>query len=491
MKKRIIIIALSAVLVIALAVAMVVLLKDQQNGGSIDTSDPYAEVSLVVSDVPRGDLVDVAAKNFPGAPDYEVTVEYNKSDDTYSCVMQNNPEDYYYSDTYMNLMVATLSDMEANSIAADGENVNTSDYGIDENSITYVMTFKDGSTETFRLGSPTPLTNGYYCKVDSRNTIYIIGSYKGSTLQRNMYEMRTVTVYPEMESYYDLYRMRIVYPDGSVVDSCQLSTEEVQNGSSYAMFKFTEPLEIGINDDLAKNTYYTAALNLSINEILQDSLDNLESFGLDNPTSITYYNTSGDETTIFLGNNIDDAGEYRYGMMKGNECVFSVRGPFDFLTLDIYSLVDTTIWSHSINDVKMVSIKSGDESYEIYIDAYVNDEDSSDNRFYAEMDKVPLDEDSTRNTYVQFVSFPTLGYIKDFEMTDEEVEALQADTPVFTMDITYDDDSTCSIKLHTINDMQVAAEVDGNMLFYTSRSHMIKILEYCAMLRSGEIIPEI
>jgi len=306
----------------------------------------------------------------------------------------------------------------------------------------------------------------------------------------NVYEMRTVTVYPEMESYYDLYRMRITYPDGTVVDSCQLSDEEVKNGTSYALFKFTEPLEIGINDDLAKDKYYNAALNLSINAIVQDNKEGLENFGLDQPISITWYNTSGDEKTMYLGNYVDEENEFRYGMMKDADCVVSVRGPFDFLTIDIYSLVDTTIWSHSINDVKTISIQAGDEQYEIYIDAYVNDDDSSDNRFYAEMDKTPLDEDSTRNTYVQLVSFPTLGYVKDFEMTDEELLVIQVSDPVFTMDITYDDGESCSVKLHTINDMQLAAEVDGNMLFYTSRSHMVKIIEYCAKLRSGEYIPE-
>ena len=36
-----------------------------------------------------------------------------------------------------------------------------------------------------------------------------------------------------------------------------------------------------------------------------------------------------------------------------------------------------------------------------------------------------------------------------------------------------------------------AADVDGNMLFYTSRSQVLKIMSYFEMLKNGEIIPEI
>ncbi|MCQ2445618.1 MAG: hypothetical protein MJ141_01865, partial [Clostridia bacterium] len=63
--------------------------------------------------------------------------------------------------------------------------------------------------------------------------------------------------------------------------------------------------------------------------------------------------------------------------------------------------------------------------------------------------------------------------------------------PEFKLQFTYDDDGEHYIDLYKINDMQLAADVDGVMLFYTSRSQINKILTYCEMLKNGEEVPEI
>ncbi len=487
MKKRNLVIVIAAAVALVLGVTVWILLSRGEETTVDPNQDPYAAVSRMVTDLPASRMAAVEAKNFPNAPDFKVTVQYDSSTDSYKCVMQNNPEGYYYSDTYMNLMVATLEELEAASVAASGD-VNLQDYGITDKSITYVIEGTGGEKLTVRLGAQTPLGSGYYITRDGSETVYIISNYQGSTLERDVYEMRSIVIYPDMESYMDLYRLRIEYPDGSVVDSRQLSEAEIAAGASWALFKFTEPLEIGINDDVAKSNYYEASLNLSVRNVVQDNTEGLEKFGLDKPTVIRYVNDEGAETTLYLGNNVEGDVRTRYGMLKGADCVFTVYGSFDFLTLDIYDLVDTTIWIHNIDDIRTVRLTGGGKKYELFIDSFTNDEDASDYRFYAEMDKVSKDETSVRRLYMELVSLPTLGTLQSEGI---DPETLRGKAPDYRLETVYDDGSEHYIDFYAINDMQLAADVDGNMLFFTSRSQIVKILDYFEMLKNDEEIPEI
>lgn len=488
MKKRIGIILVALVVTIGMAGAIWMLAGDDDAPEHVvKPDDPYKNISLVITDIAEGDVEEIEAKNFPNAPDFAVSILYDKAEDKLSCEMQDNPEDYYYSDTYMNLMAATLLDMEATSIAADG-NVNVEDYGITDESITYVIRMKDGSESILRLGKTTPLNSGYYVKLDSSDVIYIIGSYEGSTLERDVYEMRSIVIYPTLESYMDLYRMRIEFADGSVVDSRQLSEDEIARGSSYALFKFTEPIDIDINDDVAKGNYYEPALNLSVSQILEDNKENLAQYGLEQPDVIYFTNVSGSQTELWLGGFVDGDVNLRYGTMPDVNCVFVVRGPFEFMAMDIYDLVDTTIWIHSIDDIKTIDITDGTTSYSLYIDSFTDTENTKNNRFYAEMDKKAQHELSVRRMYMELVSMPTVGSLIDEEM---DAESIRKGKPDYRFDFVYDDDSEHYIHLYAINDMQLAADVDGNMFFYTSRSHVLKIFNCFEMLKNGEIIPEI
>ena len=487
MKKRTLVIVIAAAVALILGVVVWILLSQGEDTIIDPDKDPYATVSKQITDLPASRMAAVEAKNFPDAPDFKVTINYTAKDDSYTCTMQNNPEGYYYSDTYMNLMVATLEELEATSIAASGD-IRLSDYGINDQSITYVIEGTAGEKITVRLGAATPLGSGYYITRDGSDTVYIITSYQGSTLMRNLFEMRTIVIYPEMESYLDLNRLRIEYPDGTVVDSRQLTDAEVAAGSSYALFKFTEPLVININDDVAKKNYYEASLNLSVKDIVQDNTENLGKYGLDNPTVLRFVSKEGEETTLSLGDIVDGNPQIRYGMLKGVGCVFTVYGTYDFLTMDIYDMVDTTIWIHSIDDIKFIKVSGDGKKYELFIDAFTNDDDPSDYRFYAEMDNVSRDENSVRRLYMELVSFPTLGTLQSEGI---DAETLRAKRPDYQMNMTYDSGEEHYIRFYAINDMQLAADVDGNMLFYTSRSQIVKILDYFEMLRNNEEIPEI
>ena len=487
MKKRTLVIVIAAAVALILGAVVWILLSQGEETIIDPEKDPYATVSKQVTDLPAARMASVEASNFPDAPDFKIKINYVAQDDSYTCTMQNNPEGYYYSDTYMNLLVATLEELEATSVAASGD-VRLSDYGIGDQSITYVIEGTAGEKITVRLGSQTPLGSGYYITRDGSDTVYIITNYQGSTLQRDLYEMRTIVIYPEMESYLDLNRLRIEYPDGTVVDSRQLNDAEIAAGASYALFKFTEPLVININDDIAKTNYYEPSLNLSVRDVIQDNTEGLEKYGLDNPTVIRYVSTEGEETTISLGDPVDGDPKLRYGMLKGVGCVFTVYGTFDFLTMDIYDMVDTTIWIHSIDDIKFIRFFGAGKKYEIFIDSFTNEEDSSDYRFYAEMDNVSRDENSVRRLFVELVSFPTLGTLQSVGL---DAETLRGGKPDYQMKMTYDSGEEHYVDFYAINDMQLAADVDGNMLFYTSRSQVVKILDYFEMIRNNEEIPEV
>ena len=122
------------------------------------------------------------------------------------------------------------------------------------------------------------------------------------------------------------------------------------------------------------------------------------------------------------------------------------------------------------------------------VESFIEERPDSALTVLQEMDKKALDTLSVRRMYMELVSLPTVGSLADAGL---DAETIRKGKPAYKIDFVYDDDSEHYIYLYAINDMQLAADVDGNMLFYTSRSQILKILNYFEMLKNGEIIPEI
>ena len=88
MKKKTGILIAAACITLALAVVLLILTK-KGDAGTIDINkdDPFKDISNEIIRVADDDIVSIEGKNFPKAPDYEVTVSYDKGEDTFTCTM--------------------------------------------------------------------------------------------------------------------------------------------------------------------------------------------------------------------------------------------------------------------------------------------------------------------------------------------------------------------------------------------------------------------
>lgn len=487
MKKQTKLIIITSVFVVALAAVLLVFQYILPETEAVN-ADPYKDVSLAITSVSADDIELIKCRNFPNAPDFDVAVDYDKEAGEAIYTVVDNPNNYYYSDTYLSLMASTVAVLDATSVAADAD-ADPADYGITDDSIQYTMKTRDGKEYTLYLGSTTPLGTGYYLKKSDSNYIYIIGTYNGSTLERDLYEMRTVVIYPTIDTYMDIKRLKIEYSDGSVVESVQLTDEEIAKGATYSLFKFTSPISVYINDDIAGSSYYEPATSLAVSEILEDSTDDLSQYGLDDPTVITFENNDDMEVTLWLGDYISE-GETRYAKLSNDDCIFVVKGSFDFLNIDIYDLVDSTIWIHSTFDMKEINIITPDEKYEMFVDDFYADADQTDtsSSFYAEMNGEEIDEDNYRLFYQELVSFKTIGVTAELDI---DIDKILTGDPEYRFDFVYRDGSEHYLYLYKVNDIQYIANSDGNALFYTSISQMNKIIRCLEIIKAGETIPEV
>lgn len=321
----------------------------------------------------------------------EITAEgesyfLSKSDDE-KWVVNNDPS-IKISQSKADTLAYECSSVTVKQLVA--ENVSDlSTYGLSEPKSKVTVLLKDGSSQTILIGNKTADGSLGYLMLSGESTVYAKSASGIDSLAPKLEKLRDASLYSVKDT--EVTALSIARQGGhkiSLIREEQPPAEE--GGEPTYLWKMTEPLEKNANDyNLSENVLKTI-LELSFDSVADNNAQNLSQYGLDEPYA-TYTVSDKEKTyTVLVGKESDTS---RYVKTSDSNAVYLVaNSKLEFLNVGYLQLVDKLIYLENIDGVNGVSIKSGNQSFEMEI------EGSGDSAGY-KINHVPIAEKAFKSAY--------------------------------------------------------------------------------------------
>ena len=219
-------------------------------------------------------------------------------------------------------------------------------YGLDSADMTTFVS-ADGKEYGIEIGNQTPTKDGYYARKQGDTQVYTISSHSGNTLKYGKFDIMNKNLYgTEAISLEDIDSLKFSRSGEMVFNT--------RKGASMSEWLITEPLER--EAELTELSKFLDWLHrFRVSEFIEENVQDLKSYGLDDPRYIFEY-TFGDKAyTLKLGSLKD---EKYYGMMNDITTVFTVNSSdLNFVDLPLIDLISTFIYIPTIYDGEKLVIE--------------------------------------------------------------------------------------------------------------------------------------
>jgi len=200
-------------------------------------------------------------------------------------------------------------------------------YGLDNPSIISIKT-EDGKLNILEIGDETSDKDSYYFKVKGNDEVYIIDKDKVDALlltTKSIRDKNVLSLRRELQSRMiadDILTLSM-RKNGDLV----FSTIKSENDGSWSL---TGPVKANVNKDKI-NPILNAISKVMALEFIDENPENLEKYGLKNPSySIEFKNSIG-KKELLIGDE-KEIGSKFYAMVKGSKEVFTLNeAGFNFL----------------------------------------------------------------------------------------------------------------------------------------------------------------
>lgn len=350
MKKKQLTLLVSLAVVIALSLTAVLLSATQPDDGETDSDTTSDSGITIISTDAVVESIQVENKSgaFTIEPDENV-LEVSSEEESDSISGEEDTRQWkikelgsvtqyqsMYSDLAM-LMTDLTADAELN------EPQELSVYGLDSPQAKATANYDDGTSLTLLVGNLTPDETGYYCMVDGNDTIYILSSTNGEKFTWGILNYVDLQVTPTIET--------VTYTTESseeeTVTSSTLNIESItiqKRDESDVMITAANNLlvkdEVELNEDIS-TTLQSAMSNITATAAVTvaPTQNQLESYGLTDPSARVSYTVSGKTYTLMIGNGIEietdesatvqvgGIGSY-YVMAEGTDVIFEVAADY-------------------------------------------------------------------------------------------------------------------------------------------------------------------
>lgn len=463
MKKQLkyIVITLSAALVVGLlALAAVLFVPDAPDDASSTISSQK---------------VKIYEKQAADALKFTVTNEYG----SYEIVPKDSgnfhiPEldGYKVVTSYFNSFANTFSALEARKLVTDAPE-DLSAYGFDEPLASLKAEFKD-ETVTVLLGNVETTTNGYYAKLESSDSVYLLTSGVGGRLlsDKLYYLEREIT--PGYDSNEELTFDKIVL-SGSVRDEIVILPTPDSEDETYAeIFAYEIVAPASAPYDISGTDFLTGFFLLYADTVVEIAPDEatLKEYGFDNPYSIAEIESSAGDFTVTVGK-VD--GEYCYVMNAVDDVIY--RCPVTsvgWLETQYQDLVSSMFLVPHIYTVSNVDIVTADKSYN-----YTVSYDESIDTVFAKCNNKTVNTANFQKFYQVLVSC----YLENYNTERVEGE------PYMTLTYTYADGGSDTVEFYTSpsDPRQAIVVFNGQYTDFSVRTVWVeKVLADCERLLNGQ-----
>lgn len=284
---------------------------------------------------------------------------------------------------YVQNMINLIDEIQADKIVSEKpEDLNQ--YGLAEPYAYIKATQSDGKSVALSLGNKITGGQGYYAKIDGKDTVFIVKPIYGTNLSYSDVNMTNVVHGPTITSN-DIYHIEVLQKDGEdfelLYDPDSNYHEAATTLLSWVILK---PYEVPYAADSSKvSEFLSNYSNFDFLACVEYKTDNFAKYGLDDPKAsifVEYYEQyeqeldeaetdpdTGEEITkktvteeksfkLYVGNK-DDNGNY-YVRKDGDYAIYTMRAANveDMINIDAFSIMSSFVSIHNIEMVDRVDI---------------------------------------------------------------------------------------------------------------------------------------
>ncbi|MBR7143040.1 MAG: DUF4340 domain-containing protein [Clostridia bacterium] len=360
-KRKRSIVLLSAALAVVLVLTAVLALTAPEEAPNTQPATTY------LFNIKRTDIRQVKVKN-----EAFVLTATLQEDGTYALEQMKDVEVSSTSIVYLLMDVAMIDDSKVANEAPES----LSDYGLDKPASTVIITMKDGSTHTLKIGNATAFNDGYFVMADDDPAVYIADkSLSDTCLQGPTYYISN-TILPTMEETQAAMMTNIRIYEKDVKDVKFVKKTEAQQEAdklnSYNTHIMTShPGYNPSTDMMSRLAQNISGLTATSVVHYAPTASQLKACGLDAPQYIVEYELNGASYKVKFGNKLNDTDIY--AMRDGMNAVFAVTLSTDLeycLDSPLINYVERLLYMRNIANVNKLTLTVGgrDHAYEFLFD---------------------------------------------------------------------------------------------------------------------------
>lgn len=344
-KVRNMIIAITAVIVLAAMLVVLTFLPNDQNYTGED-------ISLILNTKTQEDITSVKVKNTNDS----YTVEASNGHCTISAL-----EGLPTSDQAFNTLKANASDIRASQVVTE-EAPNLSDYGLSEPVATAEIHYKDGSSLNLSIGSEAPMSAGTYVSSSASSRVYLFNKEYLEAFHYTKVDYVDKSVVPTKDaSGANLTLNNILLKGGSRPADVEMLISMGADNSTVYTVKSAGIQSAG--DSTIAPAIASEIKNLKADKITQIKPTDaqLQNYGLKEPFCRVVLTYSNRTVEVITSTEVD--GKY-YLMNTQYPIIYEIQSSSaDWVTADFDTLASKTIINVPLSSVNNLTIQTPDKSY--------------------------------------------------------------------------------------------------------------------------------
>lgn len=231
-------------------------------------------------------------------------------------------------------------------------------YGLETPGCMVSVTYADGKRHTIRIGSRSPLEDGYFGTLDEEPAVQMFTNYDVDLFKRLLADYRAYSLFHELGDEAEAYALTVremVIDRGEQGRLSVYRAPDSPNGD-VSNIRILEPVEVDGSeyDFMQKLVVPLLSLSNAGLELVEDLPDDLGRYGLNTPRTLLLRDDGG-ETRLLIGD-VQDGRTYL--MREGVPAVLSVKtSALGFLNLDYAQIMDRLVWLYNISQVRSLTIE--------------------------------------------------------------------------------------------------------------------------------------
>ena len=478
-KKYLLPLLVTAGIILIAVIALIIVL-------SIPTEEvPEAEeivVPIIDEDSNLTDRVRVTPRD---SSYFEIVVSRSLSGTTSISVVPEVPN-FTYDESSIKSFLSSLCNLSSTAIATESATEeDLKAWGLEKPMTTIEANWTNGDALTLTIGNKTALDDGYYAKLDSEDTVYIIASNFGKVLTYDEWDLRNMSYLafnPQSDYAYNIidslvvkigedeqYRLRFRSQD---------EINEISPGASIYALEMPEIYETNYNL-LETNILVPALKSLTFDGIEVVSATDPSKYGVDTATSpcLEIVDFSGNHYLVYFGSENEDGATYVY--RPDTKTVYLTKQSLSFLTINPKDVVSDILWLYNVNNVEKIDFVVSGEEHTLRL-SHGTDDNGNPAITDAFYDNKSIGSVQGKRLY---------GRILSLYLVDELPENATWEGAEYSYTITFLDQTSTTLELCPLNSRQYAMVLDGNASFYTGVKDIQFMLEALDYIEKGEEIP--